>query len=610
MEGDDSESDPPSAFDHLLQVLGKRSRSDKRRKIDSSDNEIDDLSNILSASFDADAESDPEVVSEETRDGIAVDAFNSFNMGYDEYLTATAPISATSSIPIPFFKSCQFKCLTPILQEVLKSKVLPRVVSGVNSFGFHEAVQKKLSKLYKRAHSGGWMPKDRGRLRYFFNCMNSYVDVFYAGCKVTDVSSARFLMALHAANHICKSVTSPVEQSHGFTRPRVLYICGLKCMARDFIQHLVTLLSVKKGDPKVEKFYEEYDLPEEDTAAQMSSFSKTQKSLDYIETFSGNQDDAFKMGLRYQGGMLHLYTPFYTSDIIVTSPLGIKIMMQEEDEYDFLSSIEVLLIDRMDVLKFQNWHFFIEVFEKLNRPLKKWRDADLSRLRVSTMDGQSEVYRQTVGVSCTQHFVFNAFFKRLVNRRGSIKLSYVPPQDFVLLGSQLRVKQLFIKVAATSVSGADAALLNYFLKNMLNSIQGIGGVLVVLGDYTHFLRVKKELKIANFEYLPCHESNSSKQMLFARQQFQAGKTPVVLTTSRLLFFKRYVIKGTCRVLFVVPPDYPELYREAFKMLDLSKKNAVVTLYTRFHAHQLEPIVGVAKVHKLVSAADTKVTEFH
>ncbi|CDR97665.1 -U3 small nucleolar RNA-associated protein 25 [Babesia bigemina] len=610
MEGDDSESEPPSAFEHLLQVLGKRSRSDKRRKITKSDSNVDNIAKILSDSFDADAESEPEEVSEESSDGICLDAFDSFNMGYDDYLRATEPITATSPIPIPFFKSCQFKFLTPILQQVLKSKVLPRVVSGINSFGFHEALQRKITKLHKKARSGGWMPKDRSRLRYFFNCMNSYLDVFYAGCKVTDVSSMRFLMALHAANHICKSVTSTVEQSHGFTRPRVLYICGLKCMARDFIQHLVTLLSVKKGDPKVEKFYEEYDLPEEDTAAQVSSFSKTHKSLDYVETFSGNQDDAFKMGLRYQGGMLHLYTPFYTSDIIVTSPLGIKIMLQEDEEYDFLSSIEVLLIDRMDVLKFQNWQFFIEVFEKLNRPLKKWRDADLSRLRVSTIDGQSEVYRQTVGLSCTQHFVFNAFFKRLVNRRGFIKLASVPTQDFVLLGSQLRVKQLFIKVAASSVTDADGSLLNYFLKNMLNSIQGIGGVLVVLGDYTHFLRVKKELKMANFEYLPCHESNSSKQMLFARQQFQAGKTPVVLTTSRLLFFKRYVIKGTCRVLFVVPPDYPEIYREAFRMLDLSKNNALVTLYTRFHAHQLEPIVGAAKVHKLVSAADTKVTEFH
>ncbi|GIX65633.1 U3 small nucleolar RNA-associated protein 25 [Babesia caballi] len=610
MEGTDSEADSSSAFEHLLQVLGKRAPSTKRRKVDESDKLRDDLSNVLASSYSADAESDVEEASEESCEGIRVDAFDSFNMPYEDYLTATEPLASDNSMPLPFFKTCKFKTLTPEMQELLKATVLPSVLSNAAAYGIHPSLHKQLTKLRRKADSGNLVCKDRNRLRYLFNCLNTYVDIFYAGCKISDLPSVRFLLALHTANHICKSVTSAVEQSHGFTRPRVLYICGLKCMAREFIQHLTALLPVKKGDPKLEKFHEEYDLPEEDASAQLSSFRKTQKSFDYIETFSGNQDDAFKMGMRYQGGMLRLYTPFYTSDVIVASPLGLKIMLQEDDEYDFLSSIEVFLVDRLDVLKFQNWRFFLDVFEKLNQPLKKWRDADLSRLRVSTIDGQSEFYRQTVGVSCTQHFVFNSYFKRLLNRRGFIKLSCVPRQDFVLLGSRLRVQQLFIKVAANSVKEADGALLNYFLKNMLSSIHGIEGVLVVLGDYTHFLRVQKDLKLANFEYLPCHESNTGKQMLFARQQFQAGKAPVVITTSRLLFFKRYVIKGTARVLFVVPPDYPELYREAFKMMDLSKRNSIVTLYTRFHANQLEPIVGVDKVHKLVSAADTRVTEFH
>lgn len=193
------------------------------------------------------------------------------------------------------------------------------------------------------------------------------------------------------------------------------------------------------------------------------------------------------MGLRYQGGMLHLYTPFYTSDIIVASPLGLNIMLQEDD-YDFLSSIEVLLIDRLDVVKFQNWRFLLDVVEKTNLPLKKWRDADLNRLRVSTIDGQIKMYRQTVAVSCTNHCVFNAFFRRFENRRGFIKLACMPTTDFVLLGSQLKLQQLFINVAASSVKDADGELMKYFVKNMLSSIHGIGGVLIVLGDYTHFLR--------------------------------------------------------------------------------------------------------------------------
>ncbi|GFE53867.1 U3 small nucleolar RNA-associated protein 25 [Babesia ovis] len=610
MESGDPRVEPSSAFDQLLQVLGSHVPSNKRRKLDGSDHKHEDLDTILSSSLAADVESDTEEFPGESSADIPLDAFESFNMSYEDYLNATEQTPSSSPTSLPFFKSYTFRFMTPFLQNLLKSTVLPSILSKDNPFGLHETLHKRISKLNRKSKLGENKLKERNRLRYLFHCLNSYVDVHYAGCKIGDLSSIRFLYALHTANHICKSVTSTVEQSHGFTRPRVLYICGLKCMARDFIDHLITLLTVKKGDPKLDKFHEEYDLPEDESSAQQSSFLKTQKSFDFVETFSGNQDDAFKMGLRYQSGMLRLYTPFYTSDVIVASPLGLKIMIQEDDEYDFLSSIEILLVDRLDVLKFQNWRFFLDVFEKLNLPLKKWRDADLTRLRHSTVDGQSELYRQTVCVSCTQHSVFNSFFKRLPNRRGSIKLSYPPRQDLVLLGSRLRVQQLFVKVSASSIKEAEGELLSYFIKNMVNGLHGIGNVLVVLGDYTHFLRIQNDLKLANFEYLPCHESNTGKQMLFARQQFQAGKVRVLLTTSRLLFFKRYLIKGTSRVVFVIPPDYPELYREALRMMDLSKRNSIVTLYTRFHANQLEPIVGTYKIHKLISAADTKVTEFY
>ncbi|KAK1939847.1 hypothetical protein X943_003912 [Babesia divergens] len=609
MEDNTSAAEPPSAFDQLLQVLGRGDVARKIRKLETQGDSKTDLEGILAASYSADDQSDAEEFSEEACAGIRTDASESFDMSYEDYLAATAPIAADSALPLPFFKSHKFRFLTPVLNELLKSSTLPNVFSAGNPFGIHTSVFKKLSKLNRSRETASFVPKDRCRLRYLFNCLSSYVDVFYAGCKVGDLASVRFLFALHASNHVSKAVTSTVEKSHGFTRPRVLYICGLKSNARDFIHHLTTLLSVKKGDPKYSKFCEEYDLPEEDAEEQRASFRKTNKSFDFVETFSGNQDDAFKMGLRYQGGMLHLYTPFYTSDIIVASPLGLNIMLQEDD-YDFLSSIEVLLIDRLDVVKFQNWRFLLDVVEKTNLPLKKWRDADINRLRVSTIDGQIKMYRQTVAVSCTNHCVFNAFFRRFENRRGFIKLACMPTTDFVLLGSQLKLQQLFINVAASSVKDADGELMKYFVKNMLSSIHGIGGVLIVLGDYTHFLRMHNELRAANFEYLPCHESCTNKQMLFARQQFQAGNAPVIVTTSRMLFFKRYIIKGTSRVFFVIPPEYPEIYREMFKMVDLSKRNSIVTLYTRFHANQLEPIVGHDKLQKLLSAGDTKVTQFH
>ena len=52
-----------------------------------------------------------------------------------------------------------------------------------------------------------------------------------------------------------------------------------------------------------------------------------------------------RLGIRLTRRSIKLYTEFYTSDIIVASPLGLRRMIGVEGdvkrEYDFLSSIEV-----------------------------------------------------------------------------------------------------------------------------------------------------------------------------------------------------------------------------------------------------------------------------
>ena len=79
--------------------------------------------------------------------------------------------------------------------------------------------------------------------------------------------------------------------------------------------------------------------------------------MDEADAFNDN----FKMGLAFkysaksQKSQLKLYENFYESDIIVASPLAIRIMTgQETDEtsdkvktldFDFLSSIEYLVLD-------------------------------------------------------------------------------------------------------------------------------------------------------------------------------------------------------------------------------------------------------------------------
>ena len=50
---------------------------------------------------------------------------------------------------------------------------------------------------------------------------------------------------------------------------------------------------------------------------------------DFIELMAGNADDCFRMGIRVNRQNVKLFSPFETSDIIVASPLGLKLVLGE-----------------------------------------------------------------------------------------------------------------------------------------------------------------------------------------------------------------------------------------------------------------------------------------
>lgn len=58
-------------------------------------------------------------------------------------------------------------------------------------------------------------------------------------------------------------------------------------------------------------------------------------------------------------GAIKLYSDFLQSDIIVASPIALATKLSDEVEEggpaDFLSSIEIAIVDRADVLLMQNW---------------------------------------------------------------------------------------------------------------------------------------------------------------------------------------------------------------------------------------------------------------
>lgn len=81
---------------------------------------------------------------------------------------------------------------------------------------------------------------------------------------------------------------------------------------------------------------------------------------DYKTLFQGNIDDCFKMGIRFTNkNSIKLFSEFYNSDIIIASPLGLRMIIgavgDKERDFEFLSSMDMVFVDQADVLLMQNW---------------------------------------------------------------------------------------------------------------------------------------------------------------------------------------------------------------------------------------------------------------
>lgn len=51
---------------------------------------------------------------------------------------------------------------------------------------------------------------------------------------------------------------------------------------------------------------------------------------DHVEMFQGNCDDGFRVGVKFTRKSIKLFTEFYGSDVIIASPLGLRISIEKE----------------------------------------------------------------------------------------------------------------------------------------------------------------------------------------------------------------------------------------------------------------------------------------
>lgn len=351
---------------------------------------------------------------------------------------------------------------------------------------------------------------------------------------------------------------------------------------------------------------------------------KTNKPLDFMQNFNGDIDDCFRMGVRFENGLLHLFSPFYKSDIIIASPLGLRgvvassvnnfeIQDHKTRDYDFLSSIQILVIDSANVIQFQNWSVLLQVLEVLtfvtqtiNKPIKKMIDTDIRRLRTSAIDGFSSYYRQNIVIASYPGILINDLFTRSNNCRGLIRLCKPSIESTLKLANLLKISQVFIKLESDTISNSYNTILSAF-KHTIDSLVSLSKLLIVVQDYSHYLQIREALDYAQAQYKVCHEYSSNKKLSSARRDFYHGKhcnnsgdCKMLITTFRFVFFKRYILRGGNYAIILGPPEYPPVYNHI--LLSLANADSrVLCYYTNYSGIALKNLLGQMLAVKLMSS---------
>lgn len=173
-------------------------------------------------------------------------------------------------------------------------------------------------------------------------------------------------------------------RDQGFTTPRVLILLPNKKHARLVLEEIISIMGIGwKGVSNKKKFQEEFSEAE-------------------------SMGDCFRIGINFDfsNNKIKLYQPFESSDIIIASPLGLKLTTQNDESvknkkvYDFLSSIEILLVDFSEVFIYQNLEHLEEILQFMNKPPKNNQNiVNINRIKESVANNSLQYLRQNIVIS-------------------------------------------------------------------------------------------------------------------------------------------------------------------------------------------------------------------
>jgi len=344
---------------------------------------------------------------------------------------------------------------------------------------------------------------------------------------------------------------------------------------------------------------------------------------DHRLAFTGNVDDAFRLGVQVGRKQTRLYANFYASDILVASPLGLRLAIAKaagEDgakpgARDFLSSVEVCVLDGCHELLQQNWEHVDQLGRLLNERPEATRETDVGRVRLADLDGLGRHRRQTVVLSERDDPELRAWLRqRCSNARGWVGIAW---ESAGAVGRIVPVvRQVFQRVPAPSLAARADARLAFFDRVILPRLRAAATreagtqqyTLVVAASSLEYVRLRNYLDREDVEFAPVSEHTPSRDTVRARGLFRMGEAPILLTTERWFHYNRLTLRGTRHIIFYGAPRVEETYVEPLnslaKALAADQPVSSLLLYDRYEAAAVERLVGTERAAALLAREDS------
>lgn len=479
-----------------------------------------------------------------------------------------------------------------------------------------------------------------------------YQDVLLGIRSFQNSAKYRDIAALHALNHIFKTrdrvlknnaklaqeSTEDLEcRDQGFTRPKVLVLLPTKQSCVRFIDSL-TRISEPDQQENRHRFMETFSRSDDD------SFQN--KPDDFRELFTGNHEEDFRVGLKFTRKTIKYFSGFYNSDIILASPLGLmrtvttgggKKESKKSYDADFLSSIEIVVVDHANALEMQNWQHVDYVFSQLNQIPKESHGCDFARVRNWYLDGKAKFLRQTIVFSdYLTPSIASLASNHLHNIAGRVKYTPTYPGTMINLPPTIpfTLTQSFLRFDSPTPQADSDVRFKFFISTILPNIlrsatkASSKGTLVFVPTYLDFVRLRNHFSTAaettSLSFGTVSEYSSKGEVARARSHFMSGRNSVLLYSERAHHYFRYKLKGIRRLIFYGVPDNPTFWTEMIDSLGMNAahdlewaqsqrgkqgKGLVRALFSKWDVMKLERIVGTDRVGRLVSEKEGDVFDF-